>query len=189
LKKITLFTVFLCLLKFSYAQEAKDSLSMEKKQEIKINLLELLVMPAIGITYEKYLNPASSYGVYGFANFGIDQGYRYEKVELAGFYRLYFQIKRKHKNRGLFTEVFTGLNFGEVEFYNYEIEPYPSYITDYESKTIQEYFGLSMGVSVGYKFINFNNFIFEIFGGAGRYLNNQYINSYPRVGFSVGKRF
>jgi len=46
---------------------------------------------------------------------------------------------------------------------------------DCESKIIQEYFELSVwSISMGYKFIDFNAFIFI---GVRRYLNNQCINS------------
>ncbi len=59
-----------------FAQEDKSetiSLQTLEKNELKLNMFELLVMPAIGITYERYINPTSSFGAYGFVNFGIDE--------------------------------------------------------------------------------------------------------------------
>ncbi len=148
-------------------------------------MLELLIMPAVGVTYERFLNEHSSFGLYGFINFGLDEDYRYEKIELAPFYRIYFENKEKANNKGFFTELFSGINLGETEFYDCD---------DYncrgnEPLIIQEYLGVSLGLSVGYKFLNYNQYSFEFFAGAGRYLNEQKIRAYPRIGFSIGKRF
>jgi hypothetical protein len=164
----------------------KDSLHLQNpvKNELKLNMLELLIMPAIGITYEHYLNPSSSYGVYGFINFNINEGYRYEKFEIAPFYRIYFQNRDKLDNKGLYTEVFSGLNVGETDFFDYDYDT-----NRYGDLYTQEYVGISLGVTLGYKFVNHNNYAFEIFAGAGRFLNEQEIDAYPRIGLSIGKRF
>ena len=159
--------------------------SSDLKQEIKVNILDLLIVPAIGITYERYINPYSSYGIYGFVNFNhYDDDYRYEKIEFAPFYRIYFQKKKKESNKGLFTELFSGINLGKVEYYWYQDDIYEP-----ASLYSQEYLGIAMGATLGYKFDNFNNFTFEISLGAGRYLNKQEVEAYPRVNFSIGKRF
>ena len=159
--------------------------SSDLKQEIKVNILDLLIVPAIGITYERYINPYSSYGIYGFVNFNhYDDDYRYEKIELAPFYRIYFQKKKKESNKGLFTELFSGINLGKVEYYWSQEDIYEP-----TSLYSQEYLGIAMGATLGYKFDNFNNFTFEISLGAGRYLNKQEVEAYPRVNFSIGKRF
>jgi hypothetical protein len=144
--------------------------SSDLKQEIKVNILDLLIVPAIGITYERYINQPN--------------GYRNEKIELAPFYRIYFQKKKKESNKGLFTELFSGINLGKVEYYWYQDDIYEP-----ASLYSQEYLGIAMGATLGYKFDNFNNFTFEISLGAGRYLNKQEVEAYPRVNFSIGKRF
>ena len=102
-----------------FAQEDKSEtilLQTLEKNELKLNMFELLVMPAIGITYERYINPTSSFGAYGFFNFGIDEGYRYEKFEFAPFYRIYFQRRDKLDNKGLYTEVFTSVALVKLIF-------------------------------------------------------------------------
>ena len=172
---------------FSYGQQ---NLVLEQdpplpKNEITLNMLEILIMPAIGITYERFINDHSSYGVYGFVNFDTAEGYRYEKFEIAPFYRIYLQSKKNANNKGFYTELFAGINSGETEFYTYDDVPF----YDYESLVHQEYIGVSLGLDLGYKFVNYNNYSVEIFAGAGRFLNEQYVNAYPRIGVSIGKRF
>lgn len=155
------------------------------QNELKINLLEILVLPAIGITYERFINPHASFGAYGYINFGVDNEYRSEKFELAPFYRIYFNSKKTASNKGLYTEVFTGFAIGETTFIDYQ----ESDFYGQEYTILQEYFGVSLGVDLGYKFVNYNNYSFEIFAGAGRYINEQHIRAYPRIGLSIGKRF
>jgi hypothetical protein len=170
-----------------FAQEDNSetiSLQTLEKNELKLNMFELLIMPAIGITYERYINPTSSFGAYGFVNFGIDEGYRYEKFEFAPFYRIYFQHRDKLDNKGLYTEVFTGISAGETDFFDYDSDT-----RNYGTLYTQEYLGIALGVTLGYKFINQSNYVFELFAGAGRFLNEQEISAYPRVGLSIGKRF
>ena len=78
-----------------------------------------------------------------------------------------FTFKKK-SNKGLFTELFSGINLGKVEYYWYQDDIYEP-----TSLYSQEYLGIALGASLGYKFDNFNNFTFEISLGAGRYLNKQ----------------
>lgn len=188
MKNIFCFTLVLLIpfLAASQENEYKEIVADDAPQnELKINLLEILIMPAIGITYERFINQHSSFGAYGFINFDLDEEYRYEKFELAPFYRIYLNSKKTAANKGLYTEIFTGFNIGETFYFDYQDSDYYGE-GDY---IFQEYFGISLGVDLGYKFVNYNNFSFEVFAGAGRYLNEQYIRAYPRVGLSVGKRF
>lgn len=188
MKKFTYLLVLILSFGILNAQENTDNdtavPNKSFKHELKLNMLELIVMPAIGITYEHYLNPYSSAGVYAFANFGIDEELRHEKAELAPFYRIYFQRQKNASNQGLFTEIFGGINYGETEFYDYDRSYYNS-----GKLLVQEYVGVAVGVTLGYKFVNYNNYTFDLFGGAGRYLNDQEVKAYPRIGLSIGKRF
>ena len=187
MKKALTFLFVLLIITLSYGQQNFDPEqdSPLPKNELKLNMLELLVMPAIGITYERFINDHSSYGIYGFVSFDTDTGYRYEKFELAPFYRIYLQSKKNASNKGFYAELFAGINGGEAEFYDYYDRP----IFDRGSLISQEYIGVSLGLDLGYKFVNYNNYSVEVFAGAGRFLNEQYIDAYPRVGVSIGKRF
>ena len=169
------------------SEEEKEPEAKVEKSELKLNMLEIIVNPAIGITYERFLNPYSSYGAYAYVNFKPNNGYRSEQFEIAPFYRIYFQRQEKKLNQGLFTEIFLGINKGETEYYQNEDYEYNYY--DSPDLLLQEYLGVALGVTIGYKFMNFNDYSFEIFGGAGRFLNDQEVLAYPRLGISIGKRF
>jgi hypothetical protein len=164
--------------------EPKVDSTKNFKHELKLNALDILSLPALGITYEHYLNPYSSYGLYGFVNFNSTGSYRDEILEIAPFYRIYFQKEKNQQNRGVFTDFFMGLNYGEVEYYSYSDFGYY-----YDTLYLQQYLGVALGTSVGYKFVNFNNYSFEISVGAGRYLNKIEVKAYPRLQLSIGKRF
>lgn len=163
-----------------------DTISI-KNNEIKINAFEILISPAIGITYERIINKHSSFGVYGFINFSKDDfPYRYEKFELAPFYRQYFGNKQKNYGNGFFTEIFTAVtSVDEADDY-FLIDIYSSPNRIQSTNNIS----FAMGLSIGYKWVNSGDFVFEIFTGAGRYLISSISNSaYPRIGFMLGKRF
>ena len=89
MNKINCLLLFLILPGILFSQVDPEVIappsSSDLKQEIKVNILDLLIVPAIGITYERYINPYSSYGVFSFIHFNQPNGYRNEKIELAPF--------------------------------------------------------------------------------------------------------
>ena len=105
IKNIFSFTLVLLIpfLAVSQENEYKEIVEDNAPQnELKINLLEILIMPAISITYERFINQHSGFGAYGFINFDLDEEYRYEKFELAPFYRIYLNSKKTAANKGLY---------------------------------------------------------------------------------------
>lgn len=164
-----------------------DSIPM-KKSELKINTFEILVSPGIGINYEKIINNHSSFGVYAFVNFDDEYSpYRYENFELAPYYRQYFGNYRDSFGDGFFTELFVALTGVEETDY-YDIV-YPNGTFDSRTSTSNST-GFAMGASIGYKWVNSSEFIYEIFLGAGRYLTSSIgEEAFPRIGFMIGKRF
>ena len=94
--RINLISIFLLLL-FSvkgYSQEVEEKIY---HHEIRVDLFQLIFLPGIELTYERFIDPQSSLGVTAFVNFDedLDQGYRYESFEISPFYRLYFEKKPK----------------------------------------------------------------------------------------------
>jgi len=184
MKNVLLILPFLLTTCLCFAQEETEHQEQLSENELKINMFEILVMPAVGITYERFITNNSSWGAYGFVNFNSDEIYRSEKFELAPFYRIYFQKKKAVNNKGFYTEIFTGINLGETQFYDDGFDYYtPGDLVS------QEYLGISLGMTLGYKFVNHSKHSIELFAGAGRFLNDQYISAYPRIGVSIGKRF
>lgn len=158
-----------------------------KAFELKLNAFELLVSPAIGIHTEKYLNQFSSVGAYLYINFDNDEysSYRYENFEISPFYRQYFGNKKKNKGAGFFTEIFASVvSVQEYDYRYYSYDVYPGYDVDPSKDG-----AFAMGITIGHKWINSGNFIFEIHAGAGRYLTDIDYEAYPRIGFLLGKRF
>ena len=102
--------------------------------------------------------------------------YRNENFEISPFYKLYFQ-KEVEANQGFFAQAFMSLTQGNFD----ENDGGPNLT----GTTI----GIAAGAIVGTKWVNKKKSSFEISIGIGRYLNNLDITSYPRINFSIRKRF
>ena len=153
------------------------------QNEIKLDLIDILSLPAFDITYERIKDPYSSFGVSLFLNVGDnDSASRNwaDKFSLAPFYRFYFFNKKDYGGAGFFAEVFTKFSSGK------------HYV---EYQTVDEnFFDIAPGAVIGQKWVNKKGWTFEISGGIGRFLLNKDENSMRpellfRGGFSIGKRF
>ena len=161
---------------------------------MRLDIFQLVVLPGIEITYERFIDDYSSWGVNGFVNFDFDdsQAYRYENFELSPYYRFYFS-KKNIRNAGFFVQPFMSLIQGEYPTYrNYYFDD----IIDGSGIVDRNFFGLAAGALIGKKWINLKNYTFEITAGVGRLLtkeeqNGDFIDStaYPRINFAIGKRF
>lgn len=156
--------------------------NFSEKNEIRLNALDLIIHPALSVSYERIINESNSYGVSLFANFG-DHDTTYQNFSITPYYRFYFLNRKDYGANGLFVEAFSA--FSSVDFdYNF----------DSNSNDNSNEFQISMGVSLGRKWVNHNGFTFETFIGVGRYfLNNSSDNYTPdahgRFGIAIGKRF
>lgn len=146
---------------------AQEENGISGNSEIKINgLTTVLKFPMF--SYEYLINDGSSVGLS--AGFPLDEidSFRYIATP---FYRVFFSEK---KAAGFFIEGSSSL-FG--------------YREDAEDPTTE--FGIGLGIAVGGKFITSNGLVGELFLGIGRPLNidNLFIDAYPRIGITIGKRF
>ena len=168
------------------------------KNELKVDLIDILSLPAFDITYERIKDPYSSFGVSLFLNVGDnDSASRNwtDKFSLTPFYRFYFFNKKDYGGAGFFAEVFTKFSSGkhDIEYYNYNPDPNSPGIGYWE--TVEEnFFDIAPGAAIGQKWVNKKGWTFEISGGVGRSLLNKDENSMRpellfRGGFSIGKRF
>ena len=174
------------------------------QNELKLDLIDILSLPAFDITYERIKDPYSSFGVSMFINAGDnDSASRNwtDKFSLTPFYRFYFFNKRDYGGAGFFAEIFTKFSSGkhDVEYYNFSDNSGSDYIRTEE----ENFFDIAPGAAIGQKWVNKKGWTFEITGGVGRFLlNKDEINqelgrevssSRPeaviRGGFSIGKRF
>jgi len=166
MKKIFFALLLVCIATQSFSQ---DEQSKASKHEIKLNaVLTLAGIPEV--SYEYLINEESSMGVS--VLFALDD-YAYD-FALTPYYRFYFG---KKPAAGFFVEGFGMLNIGEGD--SYDGSNFSPTETDF-----------ALGLALGAKFLTKNEFIFEIYFGAGRNLfNDNSIDAVPRVGLSIGKRF
>ncbi|CAI8169412.1 MAG: Uncharacterised protein [Bacteroidota bacterium] len=185
-------TSFVMLVVFGvYAQENNEDVTKVEvvnqyeeveffeKNEIRLNALDLIVHPALSISYERLVNESNGYGISLFANFG-DNNTSYQNIALTPYYRFYFLNRKDFGASGIFVEAFS--SFSTVDF-------------DGDTNTDSGEFQFSMGVALGKKWVNRNGFTFELFAGVGRYfINRETDDSYHpeahgRFGIAIGKRF
>lgn len=189
MKKI-IFIIFCTLNLGVFAQEETtkveivnqfEGVEVLEKNELRLNALDLIVHPALSLSYERLVNDANGYGVSLFANFG-DNDATYQNFALTPYYRFYFLNRKDFGASGLFVEAFS--SFSSVNFYD-----------SYTSDNDKDEFQFSMGVGLGKKWVNRNGFTFELLAGVGRYfISRDTENNYPpeahgRFGLSIGKRF
>ena len=188
-----LLSFFFCLSINAQNKEAKDSLTA--KQEIRLDIFQLIVLPGIDVSYERFIDDLSSWGVTGFINLDneFNKGYRYEYFEISPYYRLYFQRRRAH-NSGFFVQPFLSLTSGEDDYYRYYYDDDSSSNTS--NQVEQDFFGLAGGAVIGFKWVNQKRYSFEIHAGVGRYFDFKSDSdayrgntAYPRINFAIGRRF
>ena len=176
------------------------------QNELKLDLIDILSVPAFDITYERIKDPYSSFGASLYLNAGDnDSASRNwtDKLSLTPFYRFYFFNKKDYGGAGFFAEIFTKFSFGkhDVEYYNFNPDPNNPGI-DYWETIEENFFDIAPGAAIGQKWINKKGWTFEITAGVGRFLlNKDEINSSTgqevsssrpeallRGGFSIGRR-
>ena len=134
------------------------------QNEIKLDLIDILSLPAFDITYERIRDPYSSFGLSLFLNLGDnDSASRNwaDKFSLAPFYRFYFFNKRDYGGAGFFAEVFTKFSTGkhDVEYFNPNQD---SSGMSYWETVEENFFDIAPGAAIGQKWINKKGWTFEL---------------------------
>lgn len=151
-----------------------------KRNELKLNLPTTIFMLHPEITYERILSEDFGVG----ASLGFNPGSDEYPINfmLAPFARWYFggnSVSMQKYGAGLFIELNGGL-FSTDDSY------YESFGGDgvFHSENV---FGAGLGMAFGWKYLTVNNWIAEVYFGAGRDFIND--DAYPRMGITIGKRF
>ena len=157
------------------------------KNEFRVNFFDLLVLPGFHAYYEKIIDENSSYGTGLFINFSdnLSSDIVQRRFAISPYYRLYFLNRKDYGAKGLFVELFS--SFASAK----DMNDYGLY-NDFDDR--DNIFRVSVGATIGRKWITRSGYTFEPFIGVGRYLDSQGSNggnpeAHVRLGFSVGKRY
>ena len=158
----------------------------ELKNEIHVNLLtSVFGLPEIN--YERFLESNFSLGLSVMAS--LDEPNDQElRALFVPFGRLYFGAENC---AGFYIEGNTAIIIEKYRNYNfyYSSSSSPTYEITQSTTSFNSYTNFGLGVAIGYKFLTRNNWVGDIFGGAGRVFGDTRIEAYPRFGISIGKRF
>ena len=168
--------------------EAADSFG---NNEFRVNFFDLLVLPGFHGYYEKIIDENSSYGTGLFINFSdnLSSDIVQRRFAISPYYRLYFLNRKDYGAKGLFVELFS--SFASAKDMN-DDDLYDVFYDDFDDR--DNIFRVSVGATIGRKWITRSGYTFEPFIGVGRYLDSQDSNggnpeAHVRLGFSIGKRY
>lgn len=186
--KRLLYTCFLliCFTTVSgYAQNERELPPVfNARNEIKFNIASTLwAYPEL--SYERILSREIGLGLSGAFSLESESKLQYQATPYC---RMYFG--RYRPASGFFIEAnvsVAGQKGWDYTYYDYSLH---SGYQEVENKPVfRTNFGV--GVAMGFKFLTWNGFTGEVYGGLGRiFANNDIFNDvYPRCGVTLGKRF
>lgn len=175
MKKIVLLLCLTSSLTAFSQDEGKETLSLEeRKHEVKLDGIKLIAGTILEGTYEYVGNTNSGFGVSLLVNLDADNDYL-EDFSITPFYRAYFFNKQDYGAKGFFVEGFGKYVTGDEVIF---------------SDRTEDYNDLSLGMSVGQKWVNSNGFMVELLVGVSRTLGGDTgHDAYFRGGIFVGYRF
>ncbi len=187
-KRISYLAIVLLVATSSFAQDLARSYNLETgdeimtvRNEMRVNLLTS-VMGYPEITYERFLESNFSLGLAAMASLESPERQNL-RAAVIPFARLYFS---HNVAAGFYIEASTGVvHHKYYEYNNY----YPTEDQYNYNGTMMSSTDVGIGVAIGYKFLAKNNWVGDVFGGAGRIFSNENVDAYPRIGISIGKRF
>ena len=177
MKKIS-YIIFLLLFVIHVNAQENKPVTDFGKNEIKLNAAYLLA-GGFELTYERNLSDFKSVGLAVLVPFEEDTFLDLNYM-INPYFRFFFGNKPA---QGFFVE-------GNASLASYS-SVYYTFIDENNNmfKEIKDEFGLGLGIAVGGKFVLREQFVVEIYGGLGRYLNDIYYWGYPRLGITLGYRF
>ena len=193
MKKISLlFCFFLSVGVF--AQTSSDSIVspiVAKKNEIKIDVLNLISNGRVGVSYERFLKNDFSIGVTGmFLNkaskeddFPTDDTRTLIDYQVIPYVR--YALSKSAANL-YYVEAFSSINGGQYK----ELPTLNNGAADYVVTTVKDYNDVAIGASIGYKFYIKESFVIDLTLGMGKNLfHADSPETISRIGINVGYRF
>lgn len=194
MKKLLSIVLFILVLLNTNAQEDKNSNTLAKN-EISVNLLDLVLAGTLGVNYERLFdnNQSLFIGANVFDTYGYyDAGYIEDNsaFSLEAAFLIYFSKEKDH--HGFFFYPKLKLRTGEIttdDYYYYDIATE----TDVNEEFIYDIGGASAGFGIGHKWVFNNKITLMLNGDIARNLGNfddDYLDNIE-VRFSVnfGYRF
>ncbi|KOS07357.1 hypothetical protein AM493_15895 [Flavobacterium akiainvivens] len=173
----------------TYAQVDSTGIN-SKKHEIKIGAIKGLAGGIIEGTYEYINSPYFTYGASILGNLDTNNDYP-EDFSITPFARFYFTESREYGAKGFFVEGFGKFIAGRE--YTYTTEVYydqngNEYWNGYDRD--EKYTAGSIGLAIGWKWVNHAGFVFEILAGGGRnFGQGTGPDASFRGDFNIGYRF
>jgi hypothetical protein len=186
MKKSILFLIVGTLTWGSYAQQSEETSEETTnlaRHEIRVDVLEGLLVPALDVNYEYLISRRSGAGLAAYVALQDLETNDYQQWAIAPYYRQYFFSKEEYGGKGFFAEGLLQVAGGTYEEVFDIIDG--SFGIQQESWT---QFGI--GFSFGQKWVNQNGFVVELSLGAGRYLGaDKGPEAFFRGGALIGYRF
>jgi hypothetical protein len=170
------------------SQKRIAKFSMVKRNELSIDVISAIAIPALNLRYEYILGHYSGVGADFFVslegNGDFDSYSDYEKFSLTPYYRQYFFSKQDYGAKGFYAE-------GFLKFFTFEEMLYNS---TNDTFTTDNFFDTSIGAGIGWKWLSESGFLVDLGVGIGRNLglpsnDNVGWDVQPRGGLHFGWRF
>ncbi|MFP9100342.1 hypothetical protein ACLI09_14930 [Flavobacterium sp. RHBU_24] len=164
-----------------------------KKHELKFGAIKALSGGIVEVTYERIYSESFTYGLSMLGNLDGNNNDYPEDFSVTPFARMYFSEPKYYGAKGFFVEgsakFITGRDYnGYTEEYVYEDGNGNTYYNYYDKRV--SYTAGSLGLAIGWKWINKAGFVFEILGGAGRNFGGSNApEANFRGDFNLGYRF
>ncbi|MFN7045420.1 MAG: hypothetical protein ACK4M1_09505 [Flavobacterium sp.] len=164
---------------------------LAKKNEVKIDVLNLLANGRLGLSYERFLNNDFSIGITGLAfnkssktdNFLTDDTRTMIEYQVIPYVR--YAMSKSATNL-YYLEAFTNFNGGQYK----ELTTLNNGTADYIVVTKSDYNDVALGASMGYKLYFKEGFVADFTVGIGKNLfNTESPSTIARLGINLGYRF
>ena len=197
MKKISLiFLVFISL--STYAQSTENTSTdtivspiLAKKNEIKLDVLNLTAFGKLGISYERFLNQDFSIGITGmvFNKKSKNDDFLTDDTRTKIDYQVIPYVRyalSKSATNLYYLEGFINVNGGEYK----ELKTFNNGTADYVLITRNDYNDVALGGAVGYKLYFKESFVLDLTVGLGKNLFQENSPStVARLGINLGYRF
>lgn len=186
-----LFAICLFISINALAQEENDVNLNEinsKKHEVRLDVLEAILAPAIELNYEYVLSRYT--GVGASINVNVDNddeelGFAGQKFAFTPYFRQYFFNKKDYGARGFYAEGL--LQYTSGQSVDFETD----FTTGFSTLIEEDWSAFGIGFAIGQKWVSRNGFVLELSIGVGRNLTNDEFapDFFARGGLNFGYRF